>query len=142
DSGAAITTTAVKDEDVQRAIQIARDVYGFNAGVPAGSLDESDMKILGKLDWNMDKHNRASFIYQRTSGNSISLGNTASTTQLPLSSNWYNARDALNTFSTRVFSDWSDRLSTQLEANAKIVSSRVPPVNGNGFMQASVRTPG
>lgn len=140
DSGASITTTSVTQDDMDRAIQIARDVYGFDAGTPAGSLDEADMKILGKLDWNMDKQNRASFIYQRTSGNSISLGNGGSTTTLPLSSNWYNARDALNTFSARVFSDWSDRLSTQIEANAKVVSSRVPPVNGNGFMQASIRT--
>ena len=142
DSGAAITTTGVTKDEMQRAIDIARDVYGFNAGTPAGSLDEADRKFLGKLDWNIDKQNRASLIYQRTSGNSISLGNGATATTLPLSSNWYNARDALNTFSTRVFSDWSDRLSTQIEANAKVVSSRVPPVNGNGFMQASVRTPG
>jgi hypothetical protein len=140
DSGAATTVTGVTPADMQRAIEIARDVYGFTAGAPAGSLDEGDMKILGKLDWNIDKQNRASLIYQRTSGNSIQLGNGASTTTLPLSSNWYNARDALNTFATRVYSDWSDRLSTTLEANAKIVSSRVPPVNGNNFMQASVRT--
>jgi hypothetical protein len=142
DSGAATTVTGVTPDEMQRAIDIARDVYRFDAGNPAGSLDEGDIKVLGKLDWNIDKQNRASFSYQRTSGNSIQLGSGATTTTLPLSSNWYNARDALNTFSTRVYSDWSDRLSTQIEANAKIVSSRVPPLNGNGFMQANIRTPG
>ncbi|HSS00184.1 MAG TPA: TonB-dependent receptor [Kofleriaceae bacterium] len=139
-SGEAITTTAVSPDDMQRAIDIARDVYKFNAGVPAGALDEADFKVLGKLDWKIDKENRLSFIYQRTKGNSIQQGNTASATQLPLSSNWYNARDTLNTVSARLFSDWSDRLSTQFEVNAKVVESRVPPVNGNGFMQATITT--
>jgi outer membrane receptor for ferrienterochelin and colicin len=141
-SGAAIEVNAVTPEDMQRAIDIARDVYKFNAGVPAGALDEADLKVLGKLDWKVDKENRLSLIYQRARGNSIQQGNTATATTLPLSSNWYNARDTLNTLSARLFSDWSDRLSTQFEANAKIVESRVPPVNGNGFMQASIGTMG
>lgn len=137
-SGAAITVNGVSADDMQRAINIARDVYKFNAGVPAGALDEADLKILGKLDWKVDKENRLSFIYQRSKGNSIQQGIGASTTTLPLSSNWYNARDTLNTASARLFSDWSDRLSTQFEVNAKVVESRVPPVEGNGFMQATI----
>jgi hypothetical protein len=138
DSGQAITVTGVSASDMQRAIDIARNVYKFDAGAPAGALDEADFKALGKLDWKVDKENRLSFIYQRTKGNSIQQGIGASTTTLPLSSNWYNARDTLNTMSARLFSDWSDRLSTQFEVNAKVVESRVPPVKGNGFMQASI----
>jgi outer membrane receptor for ferrienterochelin and colicin len=142
DSGAAITVNGVSPDEMQRAIDIARNVYNFNAGVPAGALDEADFKALGKLDWKVDNENRLSLIYQRTKGNSIQQGNGATATTLPLSSNWYDARDTLNTMSARLFSDWSDRLSTQFEVNAKVVESRVPPVNGNGFMQASIGTAG
>ena len=93
--------------EVQR---IAREVYGFNAGVPARNLDEADLKLLGKIDWTISKEHRLSATYQRTAGNSIA--NTASTdTTLALSSNWYDARDTLHTFTGRLFSTWSDALS-------------------------------
>src|SRR6185295_15935393 len=36
--------------------------------------------------------------------------------------------------------DWSDKLSTEVEVGAKLVESRVPPLNGNGFMAATIRT--
>lgn len=142
DSGAATQVNGVTPEEMQRAIDIARNVYKFNAGVPEGALDEADFKALAKLDWRVDKDNRLAFIYQRTQGNSVQQGIGANATTLPLSSNWYNAKDTLNTVAARLFSDWSDKLSTQFEVSAKIVASRVPPVNGNGFMQASITTPG
>ena len=76
---------------MEEAQRIARDVYGFEAGEPARNLDETDLKLLGKLDWAIDKKHRASAIYQRTGGNQIQP-TTSSDTTLPLSSNWYDAR--------------------------------------------------
>jgi hypothetical protein len=131
----------VSQADMEAAQDIAKRIYNFDAGVPARSLDEGDLKLLGKLDWAINRQHRASLIYQRTGGNSIQASGS-SNTRLPLSSSWYDARDTLNTFSGRLFSDWSDQLSTQVEVNAKLVSSRVPPLNGNGFMSASIRVCG
>jgi hypothetical protein len=129
----------VSQADMEAAQEIAKRIYNFDAGVPSRSLDEGDLKLLGKLDWAIDRQHRASLIYQRTGGNSVQATGSSNAT-LPLSSNWYDAQDTLNTFSGRLFSDWSDQLSTQVEANAKLVSSRVPPLNGNGFMSAAIRT--
>src|SRR4029079_394893 len=103
DSGAATQVNGVTPDEMQRAIDIARNVYGFNAGVPEGALDEADFKALGKLDWRVDKANRLSLIYQRTRGNSVQQGIGANATTLPLSSNWYNAKDTLNTVAPRLF---------------------------------------
>lgn len=138
-SGAANTTSRVTPEDMMRVQQIARDVYGFDAGQPARNLDENDLKLLGKLDWTINRRHRVSTTYQRTAGNQIQPV-TASDVSLPLSSNWYDARDTLNTISSHLFSTWSDKLSTELEVSGKLVSSRVPPLSGNGFMQATVIT--
>src|SRR5262249_35271607 len=63
-------------------------------------------------------------------------------TNLSLSSNWYNQADTLNTLGVRLYSDWSSKLSTQLDVNGKLVSSRPNPLNGNGFMAAQIRTAG
>lgn len=140
-SGATNIVSKVSDADLARALQISRDVYGFDAGAPSKALDEGDLKILGKVDWQINKQHRLSAIYQRTGGNQIQQTNS-SDTNLPLTSNWYDARDTLNTGSLRLFSDWSDQLSTQLEFNTKLVSSRVPPLEGGGFMQAAINVCG
>lgn len=138
DSNAANITTQVSSADVARAQQIARDVYNWNAGVAAQSGKETDLKLFGKVDWFIDSKNHAVFEYQRTKGNSISVGNSQTANRLPLSSDWYNSTQTLDTFSGRVFSNWTDQLSTELEGNVKLVSSKVPPLNGNGFMQATI----
>jgi outer membrane receptor for ferrienterochelin and colicin len=140
DSGASFRVTQVTAEDMAEAQRIAREVYGFDAGVASQSGKETDLKLLAKIDWTIDAANRASVSYQRTAGNNIQVGNNATSSTLPLSSNWYNAKDTLHTFSGRLFSDWSDELSTQVEVNAKLVSSRVPPLNGNDFMAAIINT--
>jgi hypothetical protein len=140
-SGASNTVSRVTAADLARVQEIARSVYGFNPGETDRSLDEGDLKLLGKLDWTISNEHRASFIFQRTAGNSIQQTNSSDTT-LPLTSGWYDARDSLYTVSGRVFSDWSDQLSTQVEFNSKLVSSRVPPLNGGGFMAASIRVCG
>jgi outer membrane receptor for ferrienterochelin and colicin len=138
-SGAANITSKVSQDALAMVQQASKNVYGFDAGTPAQSLNEGDLKLFGKLDWQIDKQNRATVSYQRTGGNSIQAA-SASDTTLPLTSDWYDARDTLNTFSARVFSDWSDQLSTDVEVNAKLVTSLVPPLGGNGFMQATINT--
>ena len=137
-SNAANITTQVAQADVTRAQQIARDVYNFDAGNAAQSGKETDLKLFGKVDWFIDSKNHAVFEYQRTKGNQIQLGNSWTPARLPLSSDWYNSTQTLDTFSGRVFSNWTDKLSTEVEANAKLVSSKVPPLNGNDFMQATI----
>ncbi|HEX7843632.1 MAG TPA: TonB-dependent receptor [Kofleriaceae bacterium] len=139
-SGASTEVTQVSMDDMARAQQIAKDIYGFDPGVASQAGNEHDLKLLGKVDWTINKENRATFIYQRTGGNQIQVGNVATASNLPLSSNWYDARDTLNTFTARVSSDWTDKLSTEVEANAKLVSSRVPSLKGNSFMAAIIST--
>lgn len=139
-SNASIVSAGVSATDIENAVRIAHDVYNFDAGVAAGSNTEHDLKLLGKVDWIISPQHRATVSYQRTGGNAIQLGNSASTTRLPLSSDWYDAQDTLNTFTARVNSDWTNQLSTTVEANAKVVSSRVPPLKGLDFMQATITT--
>jgi len=137
-SNAANITTQVSAADVMNAQRIARDVYNFDAGTASRTGKETDLKLFGKIDWYIDSKNHAVFEYQRTKGNQIQLGNSWTPNRLPLSSDWYDATQTLDAFSGRVFSNWSDKLSTEVEGNVKLVSSEVPPLNGNDFMQATI----
>jgi hypothetical protein len=130
----------VTQDDVDRVRQIARDVYGFDAGVPSQTLDEQDLKVMTKLDWNVNDDHHVSAKYQRTSGN-VLQDSPAFGTNLPLTSNWYDQRDGLHAFAARVNSDWTTNLATEAEISGKIVDSRPTPVNGNGFQEATITTP-
>ena len=139
-SGAANVVGKVTQDEMAMAQQIAQSVYHFDAGVPSRSLDESDVNVFSKVDWAINDQHRFTAEYARTGGNAF-IASSSSATSLPLSSNWYNAVDTLNTFSGRLLSDWSSKLSTEIEADGKLVTNKVDPLNGNGFMQATIKTP-
>jgi len=95
--------------EVQR---IARDVYGVEAGEWNLAPPVDDEKILLKLDWNINDDHRAAFTYQYNKGNST--GNQSSADfELRLSSFWYDRTEELNSYAFKLYSDWSDDLSTQ-----------------------------
>ena len=139
-SGAANIVSKVTQDELAMAQDIAQRVYHFEPGAPSRDLNESDLNLFSKVDWAINPEHRVTVTYQRSGGNAISA-TSASSTSLPLSSDWYNALDTLHTFSGRLFSDWSEQLSTELEVNGKIVTNQVAPLNGNGFMQATIKTP-
>jgi Carboxypeptidase regulatory-like domain/TonB-dependent Receptor Plug Domain/TonB dependent receptor len=140
-SGATTEIFNVTQDDVDRIQQIARDVYGFDAGDPSQSLDENDLKVLTKLDWQIDEKHQLSGKYQQTSGNVIN-DSPAFGNNLPLTSNWYDAKDALHAFSARLNSDWTSNFSTEIEFAGKVVNSDPTPLNGNGFTEATITTLG
>jgi hypothetical protein len=139
-SSAANITSAVTQDEVTRAQMIAQQMYGFNAGLPSTSLDEGNFNLFSKLDYHVDDHNRVSASFLHNSGNQIQEAFQNSTI-LPLTSQWYDARDTLDSGSLRWFSDVTDQLSTEVSVSGKAVSSRVHPLDGAGFMAATIFTP-
>jgi hypothetical protein len=101
--------TAAEVAEVQR---IARDVYGVEPGDWDVAPAVDDEKILLKLDWNINDDHRAAFTYQYTKGNSTRNQSTYGG-ELRLSSVWYNRIEELNNYAFKLYSDWSDDLSTQ-----------------------------
>ncbi len=140
-SNAANITGRVTLDEMNQVIDIADRVYDFNAGTPDKSLNEADLKILGKVDWAIDNQHRLSVSYQRTEGNVIQQAATSNDNTLSLSSNWYDANDNLNNVAVRLFSDWNDKLSTEFEVTGKIVDTSVNPTEGNDLAQMTVTTP-
>lgn len=105
--------TNASTADVLEVQRIARDVYGVEPGDWNVSPTVEDEKILLKLDWNINDEHRAAFTYQYNEGNSTRNQSTSSR-ELRLSSHWYNRTEELNNYAFKLYSDWSDDLSTQL----------------------------
>jgi len=111
----------VTQADVDRARSILQTEYGFDPGPFATSDTDEDEKILLKLDWNINDDHRAAFTYQVADGDVLfdDFPEVA-----VLQSNRYNINEKLTAYSARVFSQWTDRLSTEFKFGIKEVENR------------------
>ncbi len=118
----------VTQADVDRAIKIFKDKFGFDAGKFATTDKDQDEKILLKLDWNINDNHRATVSYQRANGDVIfdDFPELAA-----LQSNRYNVNERLNSYSFQLFSDWSDNFSTELKLGFKNVKNRQVSVDSS-----------
>ncbi len=118
----------VTQADVDRAIQIFQDEYGFDPGRFSTSDDDEDEKILVKLDWNINDNHRASLTYQSADGDTIF-------DDFPelaiLNSGRYNINEGLDAYSLQIFSDWTDNFSTELKYGSKDVKNRQVSVDSS-----------
>jgi len=111
----------VTQADVDRVRNILQTEYGFDPGPFATSDKDEDEKILLKLDWNINDSHRAAFTYQVADGDVLfdDFPEVA-----VLQSNRYNINEKLTAYSARLFSQWTDRFSTELKFGIKEVENR------------------
>ena len=107
--------------------EIAERVYGFDAGIWNQQPIEEDEKILAKLDWNINDDHRASFTYQNTEGN-VTRGMTSRDSELKLNTHWYNNFQALESYATHFYSNWTDNFTTEIKVAYKEVKTEAQPV--------------
>ena len=137
-SGKPFQVERVSTADVARIQDVASRIYGYDAGTPSEALKEEDLKYLLKLDYRISESHRLEAKYQHAKGNNVN-DQSPSISNLPLTSNWYDKREKMDTGSLRLFSDWSDALSSKFEFSTKNVETEQVPLSGNGFMQAEVK---
>jgi outer membrane receptor for ferrienterochelin and colicin len=138
-SGKPFQVQRVTVDEVAQVQEIASRIYGFDAGTTSQSLQEKDLKGLLKLDYTINDDHRLEAKYQRSKGNNINAGGL-SERNLYLTSYWYDRTDTMDNMSLRLFSDWSDALSTKIEISNKQVTTEHEPLKGNDFMEAEIRT--
>jgi hypothetical protein len=121
-SGAANETNASVD-DITKVKEIASRVYGINdLGVWDTTPVEEDEKLIAKFDWNINDEHRSSLTYQYNKGNRTRNTSTSSS-ELRLSSHWYNKTEELNNVAAKLYSDWSDNFSSEISLTHKKVTT-------------------
>jgi hypothetical protein len=117
-SGASQIVTGISTADIARVQQIARDVWGFDAGSfdPPSSLDTDIEDILIKLDWNISDNHRASLRYNKTEQIDPFL-RSIGPRSLSLSSYWHNSVKEFTGYVGQLYSDWTDTFSTEFKVS-------------------------
>jgi hypothetical protein len=109
----ALTNGSVTMDEVNRAVQIAKDVYGYDAGGMPASAPVEDEKLLVKLDWNINDAHRASLVYNYNDGFVIDQSDESNGT-LTLSNHFYKKGATLDAVVASLYSDWTDSFSTEI----------------------------
>jgi hypothetical protein len=136
-SGAANEVRGITQADADLVRQITEDVYGFDPlDWRADELLIEDEKYFGKLDWNISDRHRAAVSYQQTEGGDLRLSGSSTSGTFPslgLLSQAYTLESNLKTYKAQIFSDWTDRFSTELSVSRKEVENISTPLGGSDF---------
>lgn len=103
--------------DLQRIAQIARG-FGLDPGDPGNipDRDNTDDKIIAKLDWNINDQHRAMFRYNKTDAAELILPNL-SLTAYSFPSNWYTQEISFENYVAALYSNWTDIFSTEFNVS-------------------------
>ena len=129
--GGAGTNVGIRQSYIDQAIAIARDTHKIDVGtstVPEGVAVNVQDSLL-KVDWNISDNHRANIRFTKTEQTEPFLVGFG-TTNLSLSSYWYNQEKSLKSVVGQVFSDWTDNFSTEFKISQRDYDSVPIPVNG------------
>jgi len=92
---------------------IIQSTYGFDPGTrpQTANVPETSERTLIKLDWNINDDHRLSFTYQNTEEGDTSVDADSFT------SAWYDTPLEIEAYTAQLFSNWSNRFSTNLRVN-------------------------
>lgn len=133
--GADLSSTAygksnalITDSVIQQAQDIARNTWGIDAGGLSsdGNTDLEEYAL--KLDWNINDNHRASLRYSKLEQNKLRINGMSTSSQVSLSSYWYEHEKTVESYVGQLFSDWTDNFSTEFKVSYRDYSAiRVVP---------------
>jgi outer membrane receptor for ferrienterochelin and colicin len=133
----------ITQDDITRVRNIAAG-YGMDAGVFGGDMaaDTTGEEYGFKLDWNISDAHRASFRFG-TSDQSVANFPDFNSTNISLNTHAFQRDFGFDTYTVQLFSDWTDRFSTEAKVSFRDYSAvRTPTANtpevavriGNNFL--------
>lgn len=138
-SGRGREVAGVSQAQLDEIIRISQDIYGYDPGGLPASLPEEDEKFLVKLDWEISDDHRAALTYNYNDGFSISQADSDND-ELELSNHYYERGAELNSYVAQLFSDWSDRFSTEVRVGYSELDNRQISLAGTEFGEVQIST--
>ncbi len=135
----AVNEVNITQAEVDEIRNIAMELYGYDPGTIPTSADNSDEKILVKLDWNISNDHRASFTYNWNDGFNIAQSDGDSD-ELEFSNHLYERGAELTSYAGSLYSDWTDNFSTEIRVAYSELDNRQISVGGTDFGEITIET--
>jgi len=107
---------------------IASSVYGFETGDIAGVVPETSRRILSRLDWVVNDDHRLEFTYSRE--RELEVEADLFNADFQFLNSFENSGSSNERYSARLFSQWTDNLSTELRVSRTDNQDIQNPVGG------------
>ncbi|MFA6219730.1 MAG: carboxypeptidase regulatory-like domain-containing protein [Erythrobacter sp.] len=127
---------AISQADFDRFAQIARDVYGQDVGGYPRTLSETNKRYFGRLDAYITDDHRLEASYQRLEESNVETDFGAS--NLGGLNSFEDEGTVSDYYSLRLYSNWSDSVTTELRLSRAEVEDIQGPV---GFGEAQSENP-
>jgi outer membrane receptor for ferrienterochelin and colicin len=140
----AINEIDLRQQDLDEIVRISNELYQYDPGPVPTSIPEEDEKLLVKVDWNINDNHRLSYTYNFNDGN---FWNTSDgdADEFELLNHIYEIGAELNSHQFSLYSDWSDKFSTEarfsyLELDNRQISieNRAGIVGGGQFGEVQI----
>ncbi len=133
----AVNEIEVTQAELDEIVQIARDIYQYDPGpIPTSEPNEDD-KLLVKLDWNINDQHRAAFTYIYNDGFNT-VQSDGDSDEFEFRNHLYERGTELNSYSARLYSDWTEKFSSEIRVGFLDVDNRQETVGGTDFGEIRV----
>lgn len=129
----------ISQAELNEIVAISKDLYQYDPGIIPSSLDNEDEKLLIKLDWNISQAQRLAFTYNYNDGNNFTESD-GDNDEFEFSNHLYERGAELQSYSTALYSDWTDRFSTEIRLSYLELDNRQISVGGTDFGEIRVET--
>lgn len=126
--------------DINRIRNILTTQYGRDPGELVRTLPNTSVRYFGRIDWNINDNHRLEATYGRLEENRV-LGDDISTPRgdFTFSDNFQDRGSVSDTYSLRLFSNWTDNFSTSLRLSRNDIQDIQSPVLGGEAQEANPR---
>jgi hypothetical protein len=126
-------------DQIDEIFAIARDIYGYTPGDAVKSLPNEDEKYTIKLDWDINESHRANYSYNYNDGFNWSESDSDDD-EYEFSDHYYERGAELKSHTGALFSNWTDRFSTELRVSSLDLNNRQISRSGGEFGEVQVQT--
>ncbi len=127
----AVNEVLVTQAELDEIVSISNTLYQYDPGPLPSSIPNEDEKILIKLDWNINEDHRASFTYNYNDGNNFT-GADRDDNEIEFLNHHYERGAELTSYVASLYSDWTDKFSTEIRWVSQELDNRQVTLAGDG----------
>lgn len=110
---------------------VLRNVYGIETGPLVHDRPFKNERLFGRLDWQITDNHRLEGTYQRLKENTVKTDDFSTTNQAVTGlNNFLNSGTDSKYYSLRLYSNWTDRFSTELHYARSNIRDIQDPIGG------------
>jgi len=130
-SGFANPTTAFTLDEANRAAAAIQNIFGRDVGAPVTSLPNTSRRFFGRLDWNINDDHRLEATYAKLEEAALTDDDLGSGRgEFTFADNFYVEGSDSDSYSLRLFSNWTNNFSTEIRASRIEIDDLQDPFGG------------